>query len=74
MLKNLKLISSNIVINFSLFTLLVVGIQNSSQSKKVNFIFSETISLPISFITGTSFITGSLCGAFLAFHLKNKEK
>ena len=74
MFNNLKFISSNIIINISLFTLLIVGIQNSSQSKKVNFIFFETINLPISFITGTGFIAGSISGAFIALNLKKEEK
>ena len=38
----------------------MIGIQNSSSKKKVNLIFSETINLPISFIIGISFISGSI--------------
>ena len=40
------------------------GIQNSTDEKKVNLIFNETINLPVSFIIGASFITGSLIGIF----------
>tara|TARA_B100000131_G_scaffold310775_1_gene342815 strand:- start:1848 stop:2072 length:225 start_codon:yes stop_codon:yes gene_type:complete len=74
MFNKLKFISSNIIINISLFSLLMIGIQNSYQRKKVNFIFFETINLPISFITGTSFIAGSISGAFIALKLKEEEK
>ena len=60
--------------NISLFLMLIIGIQNSSSSKKVNFIFSETINLPISFIIGLSFISGSITANVLTVNLQhNKE-
>ena len=59
--------------NFSLFFLLVISIQNSSNKHKVNFLINETVALPLSFIIGTSFITGSLTGNLLNFNLNNKE-
>ena len=74
MFNNLRYVTSNIIINFSLFILLIVGIQNSYQSRKVNLIFFKTINLPISFITGTSFIVGSITGAYLGFLFKKNEK
>ncbi len=74
MIKKLKFIISNTLINFSMFTLLVIGMQNSSISKKVNFILFETIELPVSFITGTSFIFGSISGSIAILSIKkNKE-
>ena len=51
--------------NFSLFLLLMVGIQNSSNKIKVNLISAETIKLPVSFIIGLSFIGGSITGSFI---------
>tara|TARA_Y100001978_G_scaffold190688_1_gene194120 strand:- start:1229 stop:1384 length:156 start_codon:yes stop_codon:yes gene_type:complete len=45
--------------------MLIIGIQNSSIKKKVNLLFNETVQLPISFISGTSFITGSLFGSLI---------
>ena len=60
-----------ITINLSLFLMLMNGIQNSSSKKKVNLIFSETVNLPLSFIIGISFITGSLTGSMLKIN-KNK--
>ena len=51
--------------NLSLFLLLMIGIQNSSIRKNVNLIITETITLPISFIIGVSFISGSLTGNLL---------
>ena len=58
--------------NFSLFLLLIVGIQNSSNKSKVNFLINETVKLPISFIVGSSFIAGSLVGSF--FNLNSTKK
>ena len=51
--------------NLSLFLLLIIGIQNSSTQKRVNLIIGETVKLPISFVIGISFISGSLLGSLL---------
>ena len=72
MLIKLKKLFFIITFNFSLFLMLMNGIQNSSSQKRVNLIFSETVSLPISFIVGISFITGTLTGSMLKIN-KNKE-
>ena len=53
------------IFNFCLFILLMIGIQNSSNKRKVNLLINETIRLPISFIIGTSFISGSIFGSLL---------
>ena len=45
--------------------MLLIGIQNSSNKKKVNIFINETIELPISFIIGISFISGTLTGSLL---------
>ena len=58
--------------NSCLLVLLMVGIQNSSNTSKVNFLINETINLPVSFIVGTNFICGSLIGTFFAFNLSKK--
>ena len=52
-------------INLSFFFILLIGIQNSSNKAKVNFLINETIELPVSFIIGTSFISGSLLGGLI---------
>ena len=51
--------------NFSLLLVLIIGIYNSSNKKSVNLIINETIELPISFIMGISFISGSLTSSLL---------
>lgn len=53
----------------------MIGIQNSSNKSKVDLIFKETIYLPISFIIGMSFISGSIFGNLLSsnFEIKNDK-
>tara|TARA_B100000287_G_C20118587_1_gene577362 strand:- start:98 stop:319 length:222 start_codon:yes stop_codon:yes gene_type:complete len=62
-----------IFFNSSLFILLVVGLQNNLKKSKVNFIVNETVDLPIGFVCGASFISGSITGSFLSFKFKNKK-
>ena len=54
-----------ISINSLLFLLLIIGIQNSLNKKKVNLLINKTIELPIGFIAGSSFLAGSLLGGIL---------
>ncbi len=60
------------VLNSCLFVVLFIGIQNSSNKGKVDFLINETIELPISFLVGSSFILGSILGSFINFNI-NKE-
>ena len=59
--------------NSSLFLLLMIGIQNSSNLNSVNLLISKTIRLPNSFIVGISFISGSLAGNLLKIDFYNKK-
>ena len=54
-----------VTFNSTLFLILLVGIQNSLVKKKVNLLLNETIALPISFIIGSSFISGSILGSII---------
>ena len=72
MLFPVKKLFFTITFNFSLFLLLMVGIQNSSNKTKINLIINETVNLPISFIVGLSFISGSLTGGILFSNFRNK--
>ena len=74
MLLQFKKLFFTFAFNFSLFLLLMIGIQNSSSKKKVTLIVKETVELPISFIVGVSFISGSLTGSLLKINLRTKEK
>jgi len=73
MLINFKKVLSAITFNFSLFLVLMIGIQNSTTKKKVNLITNETVKLPVSFIIGISFISGSISGNLLTFNLRKTK-
>tara|TARA_Y100000589_G_C26944541_1_gene543828 strand:- start:286 stop:492 length:207 start_codon:yes stop_codon:yes gene_type:complete len=62
---NLRKLFFIISVNLFLFLFLMLGIQNSSEKHKINLIVDETIALPLSFILGVSFISGSLLGSSL---------
>ena len=70
----LKKIVLTLTFNSCLFLLLMIGIQNSSQKSKINFLKNETVKLPVSFIIGSSFIGGSLIGSLLTINLKTKNE
>ena len=59
--------------NICLFCMLMIGIQNSSYKNKVNFLISETVELPLSFILGSSFISGSILGSIVNLNLGNRK-
>ena len=61
-----------LIFNSCLFIVLLIGIQNSSNKRKVDLLIDETIELPISFIAGSSFIFGSILGSFIVLDNKNE--
>ncbi len=64
-----------VIYNFSLFFLLMIGIQNSSNKIRVNLISFESIKLPTSFVMGLSFIAGSIAGGSMNLNSwKKKDK
>ena len=69
----IKKLIFNTIFNFSFFLILIIGIQNSSQKRKVDFLITESIKLPISFIIGVSFISGSFAGTLLTINLRDKN-
>ena len=64
----IKKLFYSVIFNSCLFALLFIGIQNSSNKRKVDFLINETIELPISFVVGSSFILGSILGSFFIFN------
>ncbi len=62
-----------LIFNFSLFLILMIGIQNSYSKKKVNLIIGETVNLPIGFIVGINFICGSITASLLKTNIREKE-
>ena len=73
MLFSFKKLFFTITFNFSLFLLLMIGIQNSNNKTKINLIINESINLPISFIVGVSFISGSLTSSILSSNFNKKK-
>ncbi len=59
--------------NLCLFLFLMIGIQNSANKSRVDFLINKTIKLPISFIIGSSFISGSIIGSFFNINLTKKS-
>ena len=73
MLVLLKKIFFIVTLNSALLLMLIIGIQNSSQRRKINFFVGETVTLPISFISGISFIAGSLTGSLITNNLSSQK-
>ena len=69
----IKKIFFSTIFNSCLFTLLMIGLQNNSNKSKVQLLIDETVKLPIGFIVGTSFISGSILGNFFTLSLTNKK-
>ena len=65
MIYSIKKIVFATLFNSSLLIMLIIGIQNSASKEKINFIINETVELPISFIIGMSFISGSILGSLI---------
>ena len=64
----LKKLFLTITLNISFFLILMIAIQNSSQKRNVNLLITETVKLPISFIVGVSFISGSISASLLVLN------
>ena len=58
--------------NLSLFVLLIIGIQNNKNKSTINLSGIKTVNLPVSFIIGTSFISGSITGGLLNLNFKKE--
>ena len=74
MLSSIKKVLYVFIFNLSLFSLLMIGIQNSSDKRKVNLKITETVNLPISFIIGISFISGSILGSIFTINSQTKKE
>tara|TARA_B100000575_G_C22972750_1_gene561512 strand:- start:108 stop:338 length:231 start_codon:yes stop_codon:yes gene_type:complete len=73
MLVTFRKISFALILNTTLLLILMVGIQNSSYRKKVNLLIGESVSLPLSFVVGISFISGSLMGSLITNNLSSQK-
>ena len=69
----IKKLFFNLLINSTFFLVLIIGIQNSIKKQKVNFLINQTIELPVGFIVGVSFISGSLVGGLISINYPFKK-
>ena len=70
----LKKVIFTSTLNLTFFLILIIGIQNGSTKRKVNLLINQTVSLPVGFIVGISFISGSLVGSLLKVNFKDEKK
>jgi len=73
MINQINKLLFTISFNSCLFLILIIGIQNSSSKSKVQLLANETVKLPISFIIGTSFISGSILGSIISINCKDEK-
>ncbi len=69
----IKKVFFTLTLNSALLLMLIIGIQNSSNKKKINLLIGETVYLPISFIIGISFISGSVMGSLITYNFRIKK-
>ena len=70
---SIKKLIFTVMVNTCFFVLLIIGIQNSSNKSKINLLINESVSFPVGFIIGSSFISGSLLGSFFTNNFQNKK-
>lgn len=69
----IKKLLFTLIFNVTLFLVLIMAIQNSSRKGKINFILNESVNLPVSFIIGISFLSGSVTGSLLSSYFDNEN-
>ena len=69
----IKKLLHSAIFNSCIFMVLFIGIQNSSNKSKVDFLINETPELPIGFLVGSSFVLGSIIGSFVDFNMINNK-
>jgi len=70
----LRKIILSVFFNSALFLIMFISIQNSSNKSKVNLLINETIALPVSFIIGVSFISGSIFSNLFSLTANQKKE
>jgi uncharacterized integral membrane protein len=61
------------VFNCSLFLILMIGLQNNERKNRINLLVNESVALPVGFIIGSSFISGSIIGGVLTLNYGSKK-
>ena len=70
----LRKIILSVFFNSALFLIMFISIQNSTNKSKVNLLINETIALPVSFIIGVSFISGSIFSNLFSLTANQKKE
>ena len=73
MYKKNKFLLINLMVNFVIFLLLFIGIQNANTQNRVNFLKMKSIELPLGFILGLNFVIGSAIGSALVIIPRNEQ-
>ncbi len=66
----MKKIFFTLTFNLSLILMLLIGLQNSTNKGKIYMLNQSSISLPVGFIIGINFISGTLAGSIFLFNKK----
>ncbi len=63
----------NLLINFVMFSLLFLGVQNANKKNAINFLSYQSVEMPLGFILGVSFILGTTTGSLPVLFSKNSK-
>ncbi len=65
MQEKLRIFFLNLIVNLTILTLVFLGVQNAHKKNAIKFLFYKSIDMPLGFILGISFITGTSTGSTL---------
>ena len=63
----------NLLVNFVMFSLLFLGVQNANKKNTINFFSYQSVEMPVGFILGVSFILGTTTGSLPVLFSKNSK-
>ena len=63
----------NLLVNFVIFSLLFLGVQNANKKNAINFLSYQSVEMPVGFILGVSFILGTTTGSLPVLFSKNSK-
>ena len=63
----------NLLLNFIMFSLLFLGVQNANKKNAINFLSYKSVEMPLGFILGVSFIIGTTTGCLPLVFSKNAK-
>ena len=63
----------NLLVNFVMFSLLFLGVQNANKKNAINFFSYQSVEMPVGFILGVSFILGTTTGGLPFLFSENSK-